>query len=106
MEPYWRATSTQPKRPLYTIILDEGVKQMLLDDARHFLDSRPWYCSRGIPFRRGYLLVRDAVFRIALSSVDSLCSTGHPDREKPLLYSAWPGSLALISISYLSPNPD
>lgn len=84
MEPYWRATSTQTKRPLYTIILDAGVKQMLIDDARHFLESREWYSSRGIPFRRGYLLVSVALFQIASLSCDCLCSTAHPDQEKPL----------------------
>jgi len=32
------------------------VKELLLDDARDFLDSKQWYADRGIPFRRGYLL--------------------------------------------------
>lgn len=49
--------TTRPKRPLSSIILDPGIKETLLDDARDFLDSRKWYTDRGIPFRRGYLLV-------------------------------------------------
>jgi hypothetical protein len=40
-----------------SIVLDPGIKNMLLEDARDFLNSKSWYAERGIPFRRGYLLV-------------------------------------------------
>ncbi|TCD69128.1 hypothetical protein EIP91_008604 [Steccherinum ochraceum] len=53
---YWRCSTTRPKRPLNSIILDPGIKDLLLNDARDFLNSRSWYQARGIPFRRGYLL--------------------------------------------------
>ena len=39
-----------------SIVLDEGVKELILGDARDFLRSKTWYGDRGIPFRRGYLL--------------------------------------------------
>ncbi|PCH36314.1 nucleoside triphosphate hydrolase protein [Wolfiporia cocos MD-104 SS10] len=52
----WRRITSRPKRPLNSIILDPGIKELLLNDARDFLDSREWYADRGIPFRRGYLL--------------------------------------------------
>ncbi|KAF8075116.1 P-loop containing nucleoside triphosphate hydrolase protein, partial [Lyophyllum atratum] len=52
----WRHVATRPKRPLHSIILDPGIKDLLIDDARDFLASKPWYAARGIPFRRGYLL--------------------------------------------------
>ncbi|KAG6918968.1 hypothetical protein DXG01_010207 [Tephrocybe rancida] len=52
----WRHVSTRPKRPLHSIVLDPGIKDVLVDDARDFLGSKPWYSARGIPFRRGYLL--------------------------------------------------
>ncbi|KAI0288437.1 P-loop containing nucleoside triphosphate hydrolase protein [Russula brevipes] len=52
----WNHVASRPKRPLNSIVLDEGVKELLLDDARDFLDSKQWYADRGIPFRRGYLL--------------------------------------------------
>ncbi|KAK7062556.1 hypothetical protein VNI00_000044 [Paramarasmius palmivorus] len=39
-----------------SIILDPGIKDTLLEDARDFLESKAWYAERGIPFRRGYLL--------------------------------------------------
>ena len=58
MKNEWRHIASHPKRPLKSIILDSGVKEDLLDDAHEFLDSKKWYSERGIPFRRGYLLVR------------------------------------------------
>lgn len=54
----WRHIASRPKRPLNSIVLDPGIKDLLIDDARDFLQSKPWYAARGIPFRRGYLLVR------------------------------------------------
>jgi chaperone BCS1 len=53
----WRLVASRPKRPLKSIILDTGVKEAILEDALDFLDSKEWYSTRGIPFRRGYLLV-------------------------------------------------
>ncbi|KAI9844013.1 MAG: hypothetical protein M1837_005948 [Sclerophora amabilis] len=44
------------KRPLESVILDEGVKEKIMDDVRDFLQSGQWYYDRGIPYRRGYLL--------------------------------------------------
>ncbi|KAF9651773.1 P-loop containing nucleoside triphosphate hydrolase protein [Thelephora ganbajun] len=52
----WHQVASRPKRPLDSIVLDRGVKEDLLSDARTFLGSRSWYSERGIPFRRGYLL--------------------------------------------------
>jgi len=37
-------------------VLNPGVKEMLVADAKDFLKSEKWYADRGIPFRRGYLL--------------------------------------------------
>jgi len=39
-----------------SIVLEPGVKDMLLADCKDFLHSEEWYADRGIPFRRGYLL--------------------------------------------------
>ncbi|THU99238.1 P-loop containing nucleoside triphosphate hydrolase protein, partial [Dendrothele bispora CBS 962.96] len=52
----WHRVTNRSKRSLSSIVLDPGVKDMLLDDARDFLASKQWYNERGIPFRRGYLL--------------------------------------------------
>ena len=53
----WRLVASHPKRSLESVILNSGVKEDLLSDACEFLGSRKWYSERGIPFRRGYLLV-------------------------------------------------
>ncbi|KII85922.1 hypothetical protein PLICRDRAFT_44349 [Plicaturopsis crispa FD-325 SS-3] len=52
----WRHMATRPKRPLNSIVLDPGIKNLLVDDAKDFFQSKNWYADRGIPFRRGYLL--------------------------------------------------
>ncbi|KAI4200315.1 MAG: hypothetical protein LQ346_002393 [Caloplaca aetnensis] len=44
------------KRPLESVILDEGVKERVVADLKDFLRSERWYYDRGIPYRRGYLL--------------------------------------------------
>jgi len=44
------------KRPLSSVVLEQGVKERILGDVNAFLDSRNWYTDRGIPYRRGYLL--------------------------------------------------
>ncbi|KAH7326897.1 P-loop containing nucleoside triphosphate hydrolase protein [Rhizoctonia solani] len=52
----WRWNGARQKRPMSSIVLEPGVKDMLLTDAKDFLRSEDWYAERGIPFRRGYLL--------------------------------------------------
>ncbi|KAI1111805.1 BCS1 N terminal-domain-containing protein [Nemania sp. NC0429] len=44
------------KRPLTSVVLDKGVKEDIVNDAKDFLARRQWYVDRGIPYRRGYLL--------------------------------------------------
>ena len=44
------------KRPIESVILDEGVKEKIVEDVKDFLSSGRWYYDRGIPYRRGYLL--------------------------------------------------
>lgn len=44
------------KRPLESVILDQGVKEKIVTDVQDFMTSDKWYADRGIPYRRGYLL--------------------------------------------------
>ncbi|KAG5969841.1 hypothetical protein E4U58_001057 [Claviceps cyperi] len=55
---YWERCMSRLNRPFSTVILDEGVKQRLINDAGDYLNraTRRWYANRGIPYRRGYLL--------------------------------------------------
>ncbi|KAF8638406.1 hypothetical protein AX17_002231 [Amanita inopinata Kibby_2008] len=52
----WRWNGARQKRPMSSIVLQPGVKDMLIADCKDFLASESWYAERGIPFRRGYLL--------------------------------------------------
>ena len=53
----WRPFG-QPKalRPIDSVILDSGVSETISSDVKEFLASSEWYKTRGIPYRRGYLL--------------------------------------------------
>lgn len=44
------------RRPLDSVILDDGVAEAIVEDVREFIASADWYTDRGIPYRRGYLL--------------------------------------------------
>ncbi|MBW0524540.1 hypothetical protein O181_064255 [Austropuccinia psidii MF-1] len=44
------------KRPIASVILDQGIKETLLTDIKEFMGRARWYADRGIPYRRGYLL--------------------------------------------------
>jgi chaperone BCS1 len=65
---YWRFAAFRARRSLDTLVLEDGVAEQVLKDAQEFMDSRPWYEARGVPFRRGYLLVR---VRLSLIIIDS-----------------------------------
>ncbi|ROW06627.1 hypothetical protein VPNG_06708 [Cytospora leucostoma] len=56
--PTWQRCLARASRPFSTVILNEKVKQDLIDDVTDYLDpaTRRWYSNRGIPYRRGYLL--------------------------------------------------
>jgi chaperone BCS1 len=44
------------KRPLQSVVLDQGIKERILADVKDFMGRKEWYVDRGIPYRRGYLL--------------------------------------------------
>ena len=43
-------------RPIHSVFLPEGQSEHVVADVKGFLEQREWYQSRGIPWRRGYLL--------------------------------------------------
>ncbi|KAG5636482.1 hypothetical protein H0H81_007878 [Sphagnurus paluster] len=53
---HWNHVACRAKRSMHSIVLEPGIKDILLEDARDFLRGKSWYAERGIPFRRGYLL--------------------------------------------------
>ncbi len=44
------------KRPIDTVYADDQIKADLIRDITRFYERRDWYATRGIPYRRGYLL--------------------------------------------------
>ncbi|KAJ7585054.1 mitochondrial chaperone BCS1 [Mycena floridula] len=52
----WTHVKHKTRRPLGSIILQQGVLQSLLEDAQDFIDTEEWYTEAGIPHRKGYLL--------------------------------------------------
>lgn len=53
----WRQFGQPRKRrPISSVILDDGVSDKIVRDCLEFIDNPLWYSDRGIPYRRGYLL--------------------------------------------------
>ena len=80
---YWKLMCTQPKRSMKSIILDPGVIDLVMNDAKEFLTGKKWYTDRG---------VCDANFLFPPVLAYTLCfPEGIPHRRGYLLYGA-PGS--------------
>lgn len=54
----WKKRSESARRTLESVCLDSELMNFLVEDISDYLspDSAAWYGSRGIPYRRGYLL--------------------------------------------------
>ena len=52
----WSVSCIKEKREQNSVILAEGVWEDLYNDIAEFLRAKKWYKSRGIPYRRGFLL--------------------------------------------------
>ncbi|KAG0166293.1 hypothetical protein DFQ28_007716 [Apophysomyces sp. BC1034] len=52
----WSWIRSIEPRSFGTVNLKEGVKEKILQDMETFCKRKKWYKSRGIPYRRGYLL--------------------------------------------------
>jgi hypothetical protein len=50
-----------------SVIIPLDTKELLLEDAKDFLDSEEWYGQRGIPWQRGWLFYGE-LLRIAFTS--------------------------------------
>ncbi|KZP28813.1 AAA-domain-containing protein [Athelia psychrophila] len=52
----WSNVKQKPRRPLDTVILEDGMAESIVKDAMEFLQMEDYYVEAGIPHRRGYLL--------------------------------------------------
>lgn len=76
----WQSMGRRPTRRAGSLILDGYTLEYFMDDIRKFLDSREWYESMGIPWRRTYLLYgppgsgKSSLATVAASELErSLC---------------------------------
>lgn len=50
----WRQLGhPRKKRPISSVVLDQGVSERILQDCQDFIANPTWYTERGIPYRRG-----------------------------------------------------
>ncbi|KAI8141453.1 P-loop containing nucleoside triphosphate hydrolase protein [Fennellomyces sp. T-0311] len=52
----WEHLKSMEPRALGTVVLKEGVKEHIVNDMDKFRRRKRWYKTRGVPYRRGYLL--------------------------------------------------
>jgi mitochondrial chaperone BCS1 len=52
----WVKTMTKKARSLDSVVLDTDISETLTKDILTFQSSGEWYMSKGVPYRRGYLL--------------------------------------------------
>ena len=61
------------KRPLKSVVLDEGVSEKIEDDVKAFLDRRQWYADRGSAlslFFVDFLVLITGFFQVSLTGED------------------------------------
>ena len=61
----WRDGGRRLSRPLSTVVLPGDTAERMLEDARAFLISEPWYIWRGLPYRCVRAMSRDACVKVA-----------------------------------------
>jgi len=52
----WEKCQQKRPRSLESVILDSNIADVIIQDIQKFLASADWYLSKGVPYRRGYLL--------------------------------------------------
>ena len=52
----WEKCQQKRPRAIESVILDTNISEKIVEDINHFQKSAEWYQSKGVPYRRGYLL--------------------------------------------------
>jgi chaperone BCS1 len=85
----WRQVAQKHKRPLTSVVTEVGVKERLERDILEFCKSEEWYISRGVPWRRGFLLHGDSISLISdVSFLNMFLLLGVPGSGKTSLIHA------------------
>ncbi|KAG8764082.1 hypothetical protein FRC15_007772, partial [Serendipita sp. 397] len=69
---YWRYNGSRQKRPLSSIVLEPGVKDMIVADCKDFLRSEDWYAERGMLILYAARTAEDTSFTLHSSGKTSL----------------------------------
>ncbi|MBW4981017.1 AAA family ATPase [Mameliella sp. CS4] len=90
---WWDHVCEMPRRALETILAEDDRIERLRDDMAWFYENEDWYRTRGVPWRRGYLLYgppgtgKSSVIRALASDLGkdlasvSLASAGLTDED-------------------------
>jgi len=82
------------KRPLKSVVLDDGVSEKIENDVKAFLDRRQWYADRGsVPSRRSRLPNTDRDFPLGIPYRRGYLLHGPPGSGKSSFIQALAGSL-------------
>jgi mitochondrial chaperone BCS1 len=52
----WEECQQKRPRALSSVVLDSNIADTIIADIKRFQASGDWYVSKGVPYRRGYLL--------------------------------------------------
>lgn len=52
----WEECQQKRPRTLDSVVLDSNIAETVCSDMKRFMESSDWYISKGVPYRRGYLL--------------------------------------------------
>jgi chaperone BCS1 len=105
----WVRLAKINRRTFASLVFPSSILEKLTEDVREFLESRQWYGSLGIPYRRGYLLhgvmgsgktsIIEAIaheFNIPLYILNVGGTMMTDERLNELLIAVPPGSIVLI----------
>lgn len=59
----WRPLGhPRKRRPIDSVVLDDTISERIVQDCKEFIANPTWYTDRGIPYRRGTLVMNNVYF--------------------------------------------
>lgn len=94
------------KRPVQSVVLEDGIAEKVEGDVKAFLDRRKWYADRGLlnTFSNPKIASHHALQEQEFPIVEDTSYTAHRAQEKPRLYKHWLGRWDMTSAYSIFPN--